>query len=157
MKKKKKYLSLFVSVLVFVLGYIVIGASRGANNTQIAHAATIYKSPTCGCCGNYVTYLKRYGYDVEVVDIEDMDSVKREYNIPQDMESCHTTVTDEGYVVEGHIPVEAMNKLLEEKPVVNGIAMPGMPVGSPGMPGTKNGKFIIHQLDIEGTSEFMQL
>ncbi|MCF6276563.1 MAG: hypothetical protein L3J07_01795 [Candidatus Magasanikbacteria bacterium] len=161
MKKKTKIIGLSVAVLVFGawisgIGITKKGVSGGVENVS-AKTATVYKSPSCGCCANYVSYLRRNGFEVEMIETDDMDTIKNEHNIPGNMESCHTTIINDGYVVEGHIPVKAVNKLLEEKPSVNGIAMPGMPVGSPGMPGSKKGLFTIYQMDDGGTSEFMQL
>ena len=124
----------------------VFGRGEGANVAN-AQTLTVYKSPTCGCCANYIAYLKREGFTVKTVNTKDMGEIKTKYGVPSDMESCHTTVAGDGeYVIEGHIPVEAVLKLLEEKPAVQGIAMPGMPAGSPGMPGRKNGPFTIYKI-----------
>ncbi|OGH73913.1 MAG: hypothetical protein A3C90_02755 [Candidatus Magasanikbacteria bacterium RIFCSPHIGHO2_02_FULL_51_14] len=118
---------------------------------------TVYKSPTCGCCGNYVSYLKKEGYDVEVVTTENMDAIKEQFHIPGEAQSCHTSVFGD-YAVEGHMPIEAVRKLLAEKPDIAGIALPGMPSGSPGMPGTKQGQFVVRGFDESGEmSEFMSL
>jgi len=117
----------------------------------------LYKSPTCSCCENYVKYLKKQGFSVETIAKTDMNSVKQEYGIPRNMESCHTMAIN-GYVVEGHVPVDAINKLLTEKPAIQGIALPGMPAGSPGMPGIKSGRFTINALTSGGySSVFMEL
>lgn len=119
-------------------------------------AVTVYKTVTCGCCGNYVTYLERNGMEVEAVNVPSLGDIKKQYNIPADMQSCHTTVVGD-YVVEGHIPVEAISKLLAEKPAIRGIAMPGMPSGSPGMPGPKE-PFLIYELTETGKgSLFLEL
>jgi hypothetical protein len=101
-----------------------------------ARDAIVYKSPTCGCCKGWATYLQRNGYTVTMVDRDDMDSVKDGLGVPEAMRSCHTAKID-GYVIEGHVPVEAIDKLLADKPKVTGIAAPGMPSGSPGMSGPK--------------------
>jgi hypothetical protein len=101
-----------------------------------AEEATVYKSPTCGCCKGWVTYLQRHGYHVTVIDRDDMDAVKDGLGVPAEMRSCHTAKIG-GYLVEGHVPVEAIDRLLAEKPKVTGIASPGMPSGSPGMDGPK--------------------
>jgi hypothetical protein len=101
-----------------------------------ARDALIYKSPTCGCCKGWATYLERNGYRVTTIDRDDMDTVKDGMGVPEAMRSCHTAKI-EGYVVEGHVPLEAIDKLLAEKPKVKGIAAPGMPSGSPGMSGSK--------------------
>jgi hypothetical protein len=105
--------------------------------------AVLYKSPNCGCCGNHAAYLRRNGFDVEVVETDNIGDVKSKNNIPAGEESCHTTVIGD-YVVEGHVPVEAIEKLLTEKPAVKGIGLAAMPAGSPGMPGPKQSPFQIY-------------
>lgn len=92
----------------------------------------VYKSPTCGCCKEWVAHLRDFGFKVSVNDKGDMDPVKAKYKVPYEMESCHTAVVD-GYVLEGHVPALDIRRLLEKKPNVTGIAVPGMPIGSPGM------------------------
>ena len=116
--------------------------------------AVVYKSPTCGCCGRYVSYLEKNGFKTETVITKDMNSIKKKYKIPGNMESCHTVVIG-NYFIEGHIPIAAVDKILEEKPKISGIALPGMPSGAPGMPGRKLESFKIYSL-LDGTpSEFM--
>jgi hypothetical protein len=97
-------------------------------------AIKVYKSPSCGCCGQWAKYLKQNGFRPEIVDMDDVSAVKRLAQVPDDLASCHTAVVDR-YVVEGHVPVEAIRKMLSERPNILGIAVPGMPSGSPGMPG----------------------
>lgn len=101
---------------------------------------TVHKSPLCGCCGEYIAILRQLGADVTVIDAQDTASVKRELGVPMSAWSCHTTVV-EGYAVEGHVPLEAIERLLDERPEVDGIALPGMPAGSPGMTGVKAAPF----------------
>lgn len=95
-------------------------------------AVTVYKSPTCGCCSAWVDHLRENGFPVETVDVDDLQAVKAEYGIPPGLQSCHTAVVD-GYVVEGHVPAADVKRLLAERPEAAGLAVPGMPVGSPGM------------------------
>ncbi len=104
----------------------------------------LYKSPYCNCCELYADELKKQGYDVEVIATEDMNPVKEKYNIPDDRQSCHTTVVDD-YYIEGHVPMEAVKKLLEERPEIDGIGLPGMPIGTPGMPGEKTAPYEIYK------------
>ena len=118
--------------------------------------ATVFKSLSCGCCTNYVAELKRQGFEVETRNMNDLSSIKSRYSIPRTMESCHTTVIGD-YFIEGHVPFEAVNKLLQEKPAVDGIALPGMPDGSPGMVGQKRGAFIVYSLSDGKYSEFMRV
>jgi len=121
-----------------------------------ATKATIYKSPTCGCCVKYISYLKKQDFVVETVTTEDMWSIKNQYQIPSDMESCHTTVIGD-YFIEGHVPLEAVEKLLQEQPDIDGIALPDMPAGSPGMPGKKQGEWQIYTLKNGEVNQFVNL
>lgn len=118
---------------------------------------TVFKSMACGCCGIYSQYLDKEGIDTTVENVPDMIELKAELGVPEDMQSCHTTQV-EGYFVEGHVPIEAIEKLLEERPDVAGIALPGMPSGSPGMPGKKTEPWVIFAIGNDGSSyEFMTL
>lgn len=92
----------------------------------------VRKTPTCGCCGAWAALASEHGYRVELEDVEDYEGMKVQAAVPEDLWACHTA-TIAGYVVEGHVPFEAVKKLLEERPDIDGIAVPGMPVGSPGM------------------------
>ena len=96
----------------------------------------IHRSPTCECCHEWVAYLRAEGTAVTEVEEADISAYKRSLGIPQELWSCHTSVVD-GYVVEGHVPLEAIERLLAERPDIEGIALAGMPPGSPGMPGPK--------------------
>ncbi len=98
----------------------------------LASEITVFRSPTCGCCGQWIEHAKAAGFQVKDEVTEDMDAIKQRYGVPQSLISCHTTVVGD-YVVEGHIPAEDVQKLLTEKPDIAGIAVPGMPIGSPGM------------------------
>jgi|SRR5690606_26612378 len=93
---------------------------------------TVYKSPTCGCCSLWIDHLEENGFRVEAVDVDDLAAIKRQYGIPDALSSCHTAVVGD-YVVEGHVPAEDVRRLLAERPDAGGLAVPGMPVGSPGM------------------------
>jgi hypothetical protein len=117
--------------------------------TNALSKMVVHKSPTCGCCNNYISYLRREGYDVEVMNHENMDPIKDQYNIPSGMQSCHTTIIGD-YVSEGHVPSESIAKMMNEKPKIAGITMPGMPAGAPGMGGAKNKPFAIYGFTTEG-------
>ena len=116
--------------------------------------ATVYKSPECGCCHVWVGYLRDNGFDVGVKDMDDVTAVKDRFGVPDDLWSCHTAVIG-GYVVEGHVPVEAIDRLLADKPQIKGIALPGMPSGNPGMPGPKTERFIIYTISDAEPAVFM--
>ena len=117
-------------------------SSNTSQRTEGADAV-VYASPSCGCCGQYADYLgSEGGYTVDLQRTEDVDSIKTDAGVPEDAAGCHTTMIGD-YVVEGHVPLEAIDKLLQQRPAVNGIALPGMPAGSPGMGGAKEAPFEI--------------
>ena len=148
----KKFLLLF-----FLLSLVVIAgcdSPTGGIVVDTDKEVTVYKSPTCGCCVGYIGELKKQGFNVKTVNLEDMNSIKLKYNIPRHMQSCHTMVVGD-YFVEGHVPIEAVNKLLSERPDIDGIALPDMPAGSPGMPGTKDGLWKIYGLKNGEDLDFM--
>ncbi|WP_421576501.1 DUF411 domain-containing protein [Stenotrophomonas maltophilia] len=103
-----------------------------ATATQALPLITVHKSPDCGCCGVWVEHVRAAGFPVRVTDTEDMLAIKQRLGIPDEMLSCHTAEVD-GYVVEGHVPVADIQRLLSERPAARGLVLPGMPVGSPGM------------------------
>lgn len=93
---------------------------------------TVYKSPTCGCCTKWVEHLQAYGFTVTSRDTDDMTTVKDANGVPDRLQSCHTALVG-GYVIEGHVPAATIDRLLRERPRIAGLAVPGMPAGSPGM------------------------
>lgn len=124
-----------------------------------APSAIVYRSRTCGCCGSYISYLRRAGIDVEEKITTDsaMDGIKEQFGVPSELQTCHT-MRIENYTVEGHVPVEAVEKLLSERPAIAGIGLAGMPPGSPGMPGDKIGLFEISSFDSGGNvAQFVSL
>ncbi len=154
MKKAIILLPVLFFLVLFVSGCTSSAPTRdyGPGTDKVV----VYKSASCGCCSLYVPYLQQQGFQVEVVTTENMGAVKSQYGIPYNMQSCHTTVVG-GYFVEGHVPVEAIDKLLTEKPEIKGIALPGMPSGSPGMPGAKSGVWKIYAISDSGMPEFMSI
>ncbi len=162
---KKTFYWIFGIVLLAGIIFATV-KTTGANNFEAVDGfegdITIYKSGECGCCGVYGGYFTREGNsDTKIVNLEDIGSIKLRYGVPSQMESCHTTILESGdktYFVEGHIPLEAVEKLLIDKPDIKGIAMPGMPNGSPGMQGAKKGDFVIYAVNNDGTwEEWMRL
>ena len=146
-----------VSVLVIIALFGVVFTSGSATNLDGVDVE-IYKSASCGCCGFYADYLKSKGANVKVntVSESELAQVKGSAGIPASMQSCHTTKIGD-YFVEGHVPVEAITKLIEEKPSISGIAIPGMPSGSPGMPGPKSGAFTVYSITNGAVSEFTKI
>lgn len=109
-------------------------------------AATMYKRPYCGCCDGHADHLRKNGYEVTVVESEpEMTRIRKERRVPQQFEGCHTILID-GFVVEGHVPATVIDRLLKQRPAIRGIALPGMPEGSPGMSGVKSEPFTIYEI-----------
>jgi hypothetical protein len=107
--------------------------SQGPQGAQGAlPAVTVYKSPTCGCCSKWVDHMKAAGFAVTSHDVDDVAAIKEKHGVPAEAGSCHTALVGT-YVVEGHVPADAVKRMLRERPNIAGIAVPGMPVGSPGM------------------------
>ena len=106
---------------------------------------TLYKNPQCSCCEGYADYLRHNGFKVAAVSTNDLTVMGQKYGIPDDLEPCHISLIG-GYVVGGHIPIEVVNRLLSEKPQITGITLPGMPEGTPGMPGKKPGPLQIYEI-----------
>jgi hypothetical protein len=106
---------------------------------------TLYKNPECGCCEGYADYLRHNGFKVTAVSTNDLTVMGQKYGIPDDLAPCHISLIG-GYVVGGHIPIDVVNRLLLEKPQIVGITLPGMPEGTPGMPGQKPGPLEIYEI-----------
>ena len=128
---------------------IIIAAAATSAAAQEKIAATLYKTSGCMCCDWYANYLRSNGLDVKVIESPNMSFVRKEQGVPSKLEGCHTTLVG-GYVVEGHVLIAAIKRLLIEKPAIKGISLPGMPDGSPGMTGTKKGPFTIFAITGEG-------
>lgn len=109
----------------------------------------VYKDPNCGCCHKWVEIMQTAGFEVSVRDTGDMGSIKARYKVGRPLASCHTALVG-GYVVEGHVPADVIRKLLANKPRVLGIAVPGMPIGSPGMEGTPKQAYEVLTFDATG-------
>jgi hypothetical protein len=124
--------------------------------TEGGTEAVTYSSPGCGCCGGYADYLGEHGYTVDRRETDDLDSVRADAGVPDDAAGCHTTMIGD-YVVEGHVPVEAVDRLMQERPAVDGISLPGMPDGSPGMSGAKAGAFEIVSFKDGTVRQFMSV
>lgn len=137
------------------------GANEGATTQApvdatlaavIAETPTIkvYKSPTCGCCALWVDHMREAGFELAVEDTNDMIAIKRDAGLPAQLQSCHTAFVDD-YVFEGHIPAEVIARFLAEAPSARGLAVPGMPVGSPGMEfGDRVDPYDVIQFDAAG-------
>lgn len=115
----------------------LIACSAGAGESQASESATlppilVYKSPTCGCCNAWISHLRANDFTVDAIDIPDTTPVAARHGVPDALRSCHTAEID-GYAIEGHVPAADIRRLLDERPEAAGLAVPGMPLGSPGM------------------------
>ena len=157
----KKGLFLLLGLVVVLAAVILFLRGSGAasfENVNKAEKIDIYKSLTCGCCDVYSSYVDgKTSPKVNSFNVQDPDATKEQFGIPSELGSCHTTIIG-NYFIEGHVPLEAVEKLLKEQPNIKGIAMPGMPMGSPGMVGSKRGDFVIYAVNNDGTyDEFMRI
>jgi len=116
----------------FLISASSIVLVRPALATNIPSAIVVHRDPSCTCCGNWIDYLRQSGFSVEVRETAYLQPVRTRLGVPIALAACHTGEVA-GYVIEGHVPVPAINRLLAEKPAATGLAVPGMPVGSPGM------------------------
>lgn len=110
---------------------------------------TVYKSPTCGCCVAWIDHVKAHGFTVKAIDVQDVGSIKQANGVTRELASCHTALVD-GYVIEGHVPAADIKRLLEDRPAVTGLAVPGMPMGSPGMEGPVSQRYDVVSFDKAG-------
>lgn len=160
MKNKSLLWGIILGIVLIGAVYLLAKQPLNANKAKFSQiSAVVYKTPTCGCCKEYINYLKANGFSVDVREVsdEELENVKKQTQIPGDLWSCHTVFLN-NYFVEGHVPVEAINKLTTEKPDINGIALPEMPSGSPGMPGIKLYPFKIHSVkDGKDLGLFMEI
>ena len=146
----------FLTVFVLSLGVVV-------HSGEVEHAAgqagksgmEVFKSPTCGCCTKWVEHAQSAGFEVAVNHPDDLDRVKTDHDIASHYQSCHTAVTKEGYVFEGHIPARYLQEFLSNPPEnARGLAVPGMPAGSPGMEmGGRFSPYRIFVLKTDGSRE----
>src|SRR6267154_6240110 len=111
--------------------------------------ATLYKNPQCSCCEGYAAYLRQNGFEVDVKPTNDLTEISSKAGVPEELQGCHTMFVND-YVVDGHVPVKVIRKLLSERPAIAGITLPGMPTGSPGMSGDKTQAFVIYAVKKDG-------
>lgn len=121
-------------------------AFTGPAGASVPIRATLYKQSGCACCDRYAKYLDQHGFNVEVINTDELARVQREHGVPHKLQGCHTMLVND-YVVDGLVPVDMVRRLLHERPAIAGITLPGMPMGAPGMdePGMqKQGPFTIY-------------
>ena len=132
---------------------LIAGLASAATGPVQAAPITVrmFKNPECGCCDGYADYLRHHGFAVTSKPTNDLAEISRKAGVPSELQGCHTAFIGD-YVVDGHVPVEAINKLLAERPAIKGVTLPGMPEGSPGMFGEKVAPFTIYAIAQDGKS-----
>jgi len=134
MKKSKIFP---IAALVFGIG-IASPAISSEDNEM-----TVYKSPSCGCCGSWADAMRQAGYKVNIVNLDDLSAIKKQSSVTDELAGCHTAVFGK-YILEGHVPLQAIDKLMTERPDIRGISTPGMPMGSLGMGYNKNARYTVY-------------
>lgn len=127
-----KYITLPMALAALMLTAPVHAAGAAGFSPEAHGPMSVARDPNCGCCGLWIALAEAEGWTVEITETADLDPIKRAAGVPDTLASCHTAKV-EGYVIEGHVPFEAIARLLTERPEVTGLAVPGMPYGSPGM------------------------
>jgi len=152
-RQQEKKTNLFVAWMLAALASVAMVTIGVVLVQGLAKAADIivYKSPTCGCCGKWVEHLEANGFSVEVKQRRDLRPIKQQLGVQPALQSCHTGVID-GYVIEGHVPAADIRRLLEQRPAVRGLAVPGMPIGSPGMEGPHPQPYDVVTFDVDGNT-----
>ena len=138
---------LFLASVAIAVSVAMVSLSGPANAAEF----TVYKSPWCGCCSKWVDHLQANGHTVSTKNIEDLDMVKKMAGVPEGLQSCHTAMVD-GYVIEGHVPAQDIERLLTERPKARGLSVPGMPVGSPGMEGDAPDRYNVMLFKADGST-----
>ncbi len=142
-----------ISVYLVAVVMIWLVASTGAQAAPETFEITVYRAPSCSCCGGWMKHLTTQGFQTRNVLTSDMNAVKQQHRVPNDLASCHTAVIN-GYVIEGHVPANDIKRLIAQKPNVAGIAVPGMPIGTPGMESENvPDPFSVFSFDQQGKAE----
>ena len=138
-------------LIAVLLAWVAVGPSSAADPIEIQ----VFKSPTCGCCTKWVDHLRENGFAVKVTELKDVTPIKLENGVPRQLSSCHTAIAD-GYIVEGHVPAADIRRLLTERPKISGLAVPRMPIGSPGMEGPNPERYQVLSFGVDGTHVFAE-
>jgi len=134
---------------------LVLGMLPAARAQQALPPVTVYKSPTCGCCGEWVKHMQASGFRVETREVADVTPIRRKYGVPDELSSCHTAIVG-GYAIEGHVPAADIKRLLRERTKAKGLAVPGMVAGSPGMEQGPPQPYATIVFDERGSTVFAQ-
>ena len=129
-----------------------LGGSANPDEDAIFTAATTYLDPNCNCCVVHADYLDETDAEIDVVELsnEELDRLNEELGIPPDYRSCHVTEVEGDYAIVGHVPIGVINDVVKEEPSAEVISLPGMPSGSPGMPGSKEHEWVFYTIDEDG-------
>ena len=149
MKPQVKYF--FPAIILFIVS-VYFGFSLTQNPVKAADIM-VYKSPTCGCCNKWVSHLESEGFNVKTKNLNNVNPIKNKLGVKSELRSCHTAVVN-GYFIEGHVPASDIKRLLNENPDIKGLAVPGMPMGSPGMEGHRKDKYDVIAIDKNNNSTF---
>jgi hypothetical protein len=139
----------FIALVVTLTSLAIVAGQQ----KQAGPLVEVFKTPTCGCCSKWVEHMRTSGFIVRTTDMNDLSQINSSRGVPEQVQSCHTAVVN-GYVVEGHVPAADVHRLLKEKPAIAGIAVGGMPAGSPGMefPGVKAQPYDVMAFEKSGTT-----
>ena len=143
----------FLAVAAALLAPSGVHAQAARSKPVVTPAVTVFKDPNCGCCQEWIEHLRKHAFKVTAKDTSDVASIKRSGRVPSHLGSCHTAFIG-GYVIEGHVPAEDIKRLLKEKPRIAGLAVPGMPIGSPGMEvGSRKDKYDVIAFSRDGSTQ----
>jgi len=165
--KNKKNIIMSSIFAVALISAVYVGATQLSQNGQRSNSmkaesqqvtfaeatkAVVYKSPTCGCCSGHAEAMELAGIEVEIIEMPDVELAffKEDQGIPMRAASCHTSLITQGeheYIVEGHVPIAGIKELFDQRPDIDGVVLPGMPIGTPGMPGTKLAPYKVMMID----------
>jgi len=143
-----------VRTIGLTVAFIALALTTAAAPISLPEAAkkpiiTVYKDPGCGCCKSWIEHLIKHGYRVDAKDTPNMTEIKRTLGVPDGLTACHTAIVN-GYLIEGHVPAADIDRLLAQKPRIAGLAVPGMPMGSPGMEGGPAQRYQVLTFDKSG-------
>lgn len=142
-----------VLAALFTAAVILVPPAMADTRAAVkAVVIVVYKDPDCGCCKNWIEHLRKHGFKVTSHDSRDMASIKSNFGVKSDLQSCHTAMVG-GYVIEGHVSASDIQRLLKERPKIAGLAVPGMPMGSPGMEGPSSEKYEVIAFAKNGTTK----
>jgi len=140
------------SALGIVAAAVIAPTVSEADPTPVIR---VHKDPSCGCCSSWVRHLEAVGFNVTVREERNLQDVRKRLGVPADLVACHTAEAG-GYVIEGHVPAPAIQRLLKERPIATGVAVPGMPMGSPGMEGGTPERYTVILFGPDGRRAYME-